>query len=68
MQFLNGLDNEDLTDFNIEIMIKNKAITLKPSFEDLKEKYYKEIMDYIMWPSRQFKGIVGNLDIYQKIG
>lgn len=25
-------------------------------------------MEFIMWPSRQFKGIVGNLDIYQKLG
>lgn len=25
-------------------------------------------MDYIMWPSRQFKGIVGNLDLYHKLG
>lgn len=25
-------------------------------------------MDYIMWPSRQFKGILGNLDIYQRLG
>ena len=53
---------------NIEVMIKNKAITFKPSFEDLKEKYYKDIMDYIMWPSRQFKGILGNLDLYHKLG
>lgn len=25
-------------------------------------------MDYIMWPSRQFKGIIGNLDLYHKLG
>lgn len=50
------------------MLIKNKVISFKPSFEDLKDKYYKEIMEFIMWPSRQFKGIVGNLDIYQKLG
>lgn len=70
MQFLNGLDADDavLSDINIEVMIKNKSITFKPSFEDLKEKYYKDIMDYIMWPSRHFKGILGNLDVYSKLG
>lgn len=70
MQFLNGLNDEDsvLNDMNLEVMIKNKTITFKPSFEDLKEKYYRDIMDYIMWPSRHFKGILTNLDIYQKLG
>lgn len=34
MQFLNGLDADEalLNDMNIEVMIKNKAITFKPSF------------------------------------
>ncbi len=70
MQFLSGLDNSEsvLSQINLEVLIKNKVISFKPSFEDLKDKYYKEIMDFIMWPSRQFKGIVGNLDIYQKLG
>ena len=40
----------------------------KPSPEELKDKYYKEIMNYLLWPSRVFRGINGNLDIYQKIG
>ena len=40
----------------------------KPSLEELKDKYYKEIMNYLLWPSRVFKGINGNLEIYQKIG
>lgn len=29
--------------------------------EELKDKYYKEIMNYLLWPSRTFKGINGNL-------
>lgn len=40
----------------------------KPSLEDLKDKYYREIMNYLLWPSRVFKGINGNLEVYQKIG
>ena len=43
MQFLNGLDADEavMNEMNIEVMIKNKVITFKPSFEDLKDKYYK---------------------------
>lgn len=38
MQFLYGLDSDEavMNEMNIEVMIKNKAITFKPSFQDLK--------------------------------
>lgn len=52
----------------MDVILKNKEIIFKPSLEELKDKYYKEIMNYLLWPSRVFKGINGNLDIYQKLG
>ena len=57
-----------MSDINVDVVIKNKNIVFKPNLEELKEKYYKEIMNYLLWPSRVFKGIVGNLEIYQKLG
>jgi len=50
-----------MPEINVDIIIKNKNIIFKPNLEDLKDKYYKEIMNYLLWPSRTFKGIIGNL-------
>lgn len=52
----------------MEVQLKNRVIAFKPSLEELKDKYYKEITNYLMWPARVFKGILGNLDLYQKLG
>lgn len=49
------------------MLLKNRQIQFKPSIEELKDKYYKEISNYITWPSRVFKGILGNLDIYSRL-
>lgn len=57
-----------MSEINVDVILKNKEIMFKPSLEDLKDKYYREIMNYLLWPSRVFKGINGNLEVYQKIG
>ena len=63
LQFLSGLEDSEsiMSDINVDVVIKNKNIMFKPNLEELKEKYYKEIMNYLLWPARVFKGIVGNL-------
>jgi dynein heavy chain 2 len=63
MQFINGLEDTSqvIPEINVDIVLKNKEIMLKPSIEELKDKYYKEIMNYLLWPGRVFKGINGNL-------
>jgi dynein heavy chain 2 len=63
MQFLTGLDDSDsvLPEINVEVVLKNKMIQFKPSIEELKDKYYREITNFITWPARVFKGILGNL-------
>lgn len=70
MQFLTGLEDSDtvLPEINVEVLLKNKQIQFKPSIEELKDKYYREITNFITWPSRVFRGILGNLEIYQKLG
>ena len=70
LQFLNGLEDTEsiIPDITVDVILKNKEIILKPSLEELRDKYYKEIMNYLLWPSRVFKGINGNLDLYQKLG
>lgn len=70
MQFINGLEDLEsiIPEINVDIILKNKEIIFKPTIEELKDKYYKQIMNYLLWPSRVFKGINGNLQIYQKIG
>lgn len=70
MQFINGLEDIEsiIPEINVDVILKNKEIMFKPSIEELKDKYYKEIMNYLLWPSRVFRGINGNLDIYQKLG
>ena len=36
--------------------------------EELRDRYYREITAYVTWPARIFRGIVGNLDLYQRLG
>jgi dynein heavy chain 2 len=70
VQFLSGLEDTHsiMPEINVDVVLRNKELMLKPSLEELKEKYYKEITNYLLWPSRVFKGINGNLDIYHKLG
>ena len=63
LKLLSGLEDSEsvLSEINVDVIIKNKNLMFKPNLEELKDKYYKEIMNYLLWPSRVFKGIVGNL-------
>ncbi len=33
----------------------------------MKEKYYKEIKNFITWPSQKFGGVGGNIDIFKSL-
>ena len=69
VQFLAGLDDSEsvLPDIAVEVLLKNKTIQFRPSIEDLKDKYYREISNFITWPARVFRGVLGNLDLYQRL-
>jgi hypothetical protein len=36
---------------NADIVLKGKNIEYRPPIEDLKEKYYREIKNFINWPA-----------------
>ena len=47
------------------MVFRNKALELRPTFEDLKQKYYKEISNFITTPLR-FTGFGGGkTDIFK---
>lgn len=70
MQFLAGIEEGEnvLPEIQVELLLKNKQLQLKPSIEELRDRYYREITAYVTWPARMFRGIIGNLDLYQKLG
>lgn len=43
MQFISGLEDVEsiIPEINVDVIMKNKEIVLKPSLEELKDKYYK---------------------------
>lgn len=69
VQFLGGLEDSEsvLPEIGVEVLLKNRTIQFKPSIEELKDKYYREISNFITWPARVFRGVLGNLDLYQKL-
>lgn len=56
-----------LPEISVEVLLKNRTLQFKPSIEELKDKYYKEISNFITWPARVFRGVLGNLDLYQRL-
>ena len=70
LQFLAGIEEGEsvLPEIQVEVLLKNKQLQLKPSLEELRDRYYREITVYVGWPARSFRGILGNLDLYQKLG
>lgn len=53
------IDNS-LNEINCDVVLKGNFITFRPSLVELKDKYYKEIKNFISWPAKSFKGIGGN--------
>lgn len=51
--------NESLPDLKTSLVYQNKSIAFKPTFEDLKRKYYGEITAFIKTPLR-FPGVGGS--------
>jgi dynein heavy chain 2 len=70
IQYLRGIEEFDSTsiDIDVEIVYRNKHLSLKPTIEEIKDKYYKDIKNYTEWPGKVFRGITGTLDLYHKIG
>lgn len=44
--------NESLPEIQCDLVFRNKSLELRPTFEDLKQKYYKEITSFITTPLR----------------
>ena len=53
-QYQMGLEslNESLPEIQCDLVFRNKNLELRPTFEDLKQKYYKEITSFITTPLR----------------
>jgi hypothetical protein len=70
VQYLRGIEEFDSTliDIDVEVVFRNKQISLRPPPEEIKDKYYREVKNYTDWPGKVFRGIVGTLDLYRKIG
>ena len=66
-QYQMGLEslNESLPEIQCDLVFRNKSLELRPTFEDLKQKYYKEISTFITTPLR-FSGFGGGkIDIFK---
>lgn len=53
-QYQMGLEslNESLPEIRCDLVFRNKNLELRPTFEELKQKYYKEITSFITTPLR----------------
>jgi dynein heavy chain 2 len=48
--------NESLPEISVDLVYRNKNIEFRPSFEELKSKYYNEISQFITLPLK-FGGV-----------
>lgn len=53
------MDNS-LSEMSCDIVLKGTYIGFRPPLEELKDKYYKEIKNFIQWPAKNFHGVGGN--------
>lgn len=66
-QYQMGLEslNESLPEIQCDLVFRNKNLELRPTFEELKQSYYKEITSFITTPLR-FQGFAGGkIDIFK---
>ena len=65
-QYRLGLEslNESLPEIKADLIFHNKTCRLKPSVEDLKANYYREIKNFIQLPTN-FRGLEGAPGIYK---
>ena len=66
-QYQMGLEslNESLPEIQCDLVFRNKNLELRPTFEELKQSYYKEITSFITTPLR-FQGFAGGkVDIFK---
>ncbi|EGR34655.1 hypothetical protein IMG5_004580 [Ichthyophthirius multifiliis] len=59
--------DQNLEEINVDLVLQGKNIQLKPSLEEIKDKYYKEIKVFINWPVKEIQSFSGNSDIYQQM-
>lgn len=65
-QYRMGLEslNESLPEIQADMVYRNGTLEFRPTFQDLKQKYYKEISTFITIPLR-FLGVGGKVDMYK---
>jgi len=56
--------NENLKEIRCDLVFRNQQVEFRPSFEELKQKYYKEIQSFITTPLR-FGGVGGKPDLFK---
>lgn len=56
--------NENLTEIQADLVFKGQQVEFRPSFEELRQSYYKEISGFITTPHR-FQGVGGKIEIFK---
>lgn len=66
-QYQMGLEslNESLPEIQADLVYRNQTVELRPTFEELKKKYYGEIQGFLSIPTK-FQGVGGGpIEIYK---
>lgn len=57
--------NESLPEIQADLVYRNQTVELRPTFEELKKKYYGEIQGFLTIPMK-FQGVGGGpIEIYK---
>ena len=59
--------NQDLSEISAEIILSGNILTFRPSLEDLKQRYYRELTNFINFPSKHFVGIGSGVEIFKEM-
>ena len=57
--------NQNLGEVKADVVLQGKNIMFKPSLEELKQKYYREVKAFVSLPAKSFVGVAGNGEIYK---
>ena len=68
-QYQSGLVslNQDLSEISAEIVLSGNSLAFRPALEDLKQRYYREITNFVTFPAKNFLGLGSNIDIFKEM-